>query len=421
MALFDELIRDIGSRFNLGGKAGQLIEEMLRLMTTQPGGIGGFIDRFKSMGLAPEALSWLGNPQAPAMAGQQAERVLGSTTIGTIANRLGLGSNVISVALGYALPKVIGLLTPGGVIPTGIPAAVTSFLGTRAASYQERVEAVPPRRVEIRGAQRELPRWLIPAAAALAILGFLGYFLSGREHQATPTTPAVTQNVPPAPTIPARLALENDNGTINYSGTVGNETARSSTNDAFRAVFGANNVKGDMKVDANAGPALWLPNLKQALENFKTSGAQAMFEGSAVKIGGLIPEGERSKIMASLQSLFGSGIALGTLANTATSQVAAALSGLKPGFNARDLVAVLNQSTINFATGSAEIPAESKQMLQQAAASIKQLPANTLVQISGFTDPSGDPAANLTLSQQRAESVRQALIDSGVAPAMLTA
>jgi len=217
------------------------------------------------------------------------------------------------------------------------------------------------------------------------------------------------------------LALENDNGTINYSGTVGNETARSSTNDAFRAVFGANNVKGDMKVDANAGPALWLPNLKQALENFKTSGAQAMFEGSAVKIGGLIPEGERSKIMASLQSLFGSGIALGTLANTATSQVAAALSGLKPGFNARDLVAVLNQSTINFATGSAEIPAESKQMLQQAAASIKQLPANTLVQISGFTDPSGDPAANLTLSQQRAESVRQALIDSGVAPAMLTA
>jgi outer membrane protein OmpA-like peptidoglycan-associated protein len=59
--------------------------------------------------------------------------------------------------------------------------------------------------------------------------------------------------------------------------------------------------------------------------------------------------------------------------------------------------------------------------LASAAAQIKQLPANTVLEIAGYTDNVGDPSANLTLSQQRADAVRSELVRNGVAASMLVA
>ena len=44
-----------------------------------------------------------------------------------------------------------------------------------------------------------------------------------------------------------------------------------------------------------------------------------------------------------------------------------------------------------------------------------------MVEIAGYTDNTGDPTANVQLSQQRAEAVRAALVSAGVDPSMLVA
>ena len=79
-----------------------------------------------------------------------------------------------------------------------------------------------------------------------------------------------------------------------------------------------------------------------------------------------------------------------------------------------ELLGVLNLSVINFPTSGFELPVSEAALLQQAAALIKQLPPGTVVEIAGYTDNTGDSAANVTLSQNRADAIRQALVVAGV-------
>lgn len=93
----------------------------------------------------------------------------------------------------------------------------------------------------------------------------------------------------------------------------------------------------------------------------------------------------------------------------------AALASLKPGVRAGELTDALNLGIINFASGSAEIPADGRDFLNKAAVAIKMAPGGTT------TDGTGDAASNLQLSQQRADAVRDYLTNQGVDPSVLTA
>jgi outer membrane protein OmpA-like peptidoglycan-associated protein len=102
-------------------------------------------------------------------------------------------------------------------------------------------------------------------------------------------------------------------------------------------------------------------------------------------------------------------------------KAAAALGALKPGFTAQDLVSAVNLNVINFPTGSAQIPADQYDFLNKVAIAIKAAPPNTVLEIGGYTDNTGDAAANLALSQQRADAVRTYLVQQGVGPEVLVA
>lgn len=75
---------------------------------------------------------------------------------------------------------------------------------------------------------------------------------------------------------------------------------------------------------------------------------------------------------------------------------------------------------IQFATDSATLEPQSTEQLNNVAAILKSYPAVHL-KIGGYTDNSGDPAHNLSLSQARANSVVAQLTSMGIAPDRLLA
>lgn len=73
-----------------------------------------------------------------------------------------------------------------------------------------------------------------------------------------------------------------------------------------------------------------------------------------------------------------------------------------------------------FDTGSATLQPASDEQLHNIAEILKAYP-NVKIRIGGYTDNTGDAAANLKLSQDRADNVMKALVDLGVDPSRMTA
>ncbi len=84
---------------------------------------------------------------------------------------------------------------------------------------------------------------------------------------------------------------------------------------------------------------------------------------------------------------------------------------------------ILAQAKISFETGSAVLTGDSREMLSRLGAVMGACAGSNGLQVNvgGHTDSQGSDEFNLDLSQQRANSVRDALIESGVLRAAITA
>ena len=288
---FDKLVQEISSRYHLGPKGRSLVEEAQDMIARQPGGIGGFLDRFKAAGLTAEVASWLAGTDPVPLSGKDVERTLGSDAIGEIADKAGVSQRFTRTVLGNAIPKIISMLAQNGFLGVATPTA--SFRVDEIPQHEEEQfpsgdledgAAVPWfRKLVVPGATPRLGQLVVPGAALLIVLGLLGYFVSlgGTGHRAaTQSSPVTAQNgpvaaqhapsksagvtvqnavvvIPHAPSIPARLALSNKNGLIVYSGTVGDDATRVAITDSLKTVFGANKITVELAVDQHAGPAGW--------------------------------------------------------------------------------------------------------------------------------------------------------------------
>jgi outer membrane protein OmpA-like peptidoglycan-associated protein len=73
----------------------------------------------------------------------------------------------------------------------------------------------------------------------------------------------------------------------------------------------------------------------------------------------------------------------------------------------------ITMDRLYFETGSATLKSSSDEQLKNIAGILKSYP-DTRIKIGGYTDNSGDEAANKKLSQERAEAAKAAIVKQGV-------
>ncbi len=361
MALFDALIDDLASRFGLGATAAPLTREALALIVGAEGGLAGFLNLFKGAGFDAQVGSWLGRSDPQPVTAGDLGKALGAPAIDGIAHRVGIALPAASAGLAYALPRLVGTLTPNGVVPAALPAEVIAFLAPEAAHAAAQAPQATP--VADHGATpvadpghasgqalpvkpirpRAAPGWLWPlvGVGSLAALGWGVWPLlfpaapleTGATHTPAPapapakaeaqapaaaaatatSASAEATSAPAAAAGPSTLSVDDKNGVAEVSGSVPNDRARASILDTLKSVYGADAVRGDIAVDPNRAAAPWLANLRAALDALKVPGLKATFAGGALTLSGAVPDLDRDKIAAALKSALGDGVTIAGL------------------------------------------------------------------------------------------------------------
>ena len=263
--------------------------------------------------------------------------------------------------------------------------------------------------------------WLLLIAAVLL---FFFHNYAGNKSL-FPTAPAATPPVASIPSSSATFLLRTDKDSqATAVAAVSSEVEKTAVVDEVRKVYGD---KADItvKVDSGVKPAGWLGKLHDVLSYFKLPNAELQMIGNDIEIGGAATD-KKLGIADQTKSLLGHGYTvslfdLTQVINTSRTKFETALTQLKPETcTAADIVKTMNIYTLNFPTGSAAIPNEDALEFAKAATAIKNCTKDATLEIGGHTDNVGSSAINMSISQKRADAVRDFFVAKGVAGKALT-
>jgi len=476
--MFDSIVNEASERFGLGSKTGGILSGLLQYIVT--GGLKSFIEKFRRAGLGDAVNSWMGTGQNDQLSNFQVENALGADSVASIARNAGVDKAAAASVLGFMVPKVVDTLTPDGKLPeesslrnklsgvlgslgkfggnigsavsgvgsaaiggigsavsgvgsaaTGGLGAVAGGVGSAVGSARNAASDVLNTRSSGSGGFGRTLKWLLPLLL-IGLIGFGAYSCLNRGDSGTLTAvnSNSNRNAPAAgnaantavKAIDSSFRIEAKDGKYLVSGVVPDQATADKIKAALTAQYGEGNVDvSGLKVDPNAKPfaAGWMDNLAKMIPSLKDwkNGALA-FSGNAITAAEGLPQAALDQI----KSLFSGWTLPVSLAGAeaATRQAnEGALKDLENATSLEQLIGALNVSIINFRSGSAEIPADAKPILQKAAEVLKKQPTGSVVEIGGYTDNQGNPEANKKLSQSRADAVKSALVGYGVDAAML--
>src|SRR5262249_7599041 len=119
MGLFDQLLGGVIGEFGTTQQKGSLMDLATNVIQSQPGGLSGLLNQFRSAGLGAEADSWVSTGQNMPVSGSQVTSALGQGNVQSMAQKLGLPQGAMAGALAALLPIVIDQLTPKGHVEQG--------------------------------------------------------------------------------------------------------------------------------------------------------------------------------------------------------------------------------------------------------------------------------------------------------------
>jgi uncharacterized protein YidB (DUF937 family) len=117
MGLLDSVVGALGG--GQGGGNNGLVDVVMQLINSQPGGLGGLVQSFQQGGLGEVVNSWVSTGQNLPVSAEQLQAVLGGGQLQNIAAQLGVSPEQASGSLAELLPQVVDKLTPGGQLPQG--------------------------------------------------------------------------------------------------------------------------------------------------------------------------------------------------------------------------------------------------------------------------------------------------------------
>ena len=212
------------------------------------------------------------------------------------------------------------------------------------------------------------------------------------------------------------LTLERTADGLRMVGRVPDELTRTVLTTYAAALFGADRVESEFTgTPADRGvPADWVQIAMAAADTLsEISSGTAEVTAEAVRLTGTLEVPERAGVLTrELAGKLMPGVQLSTRFSVKPPDLVATLT-LSPERCAHLMTRLAAERQILFPSGSAEIDAESRPGLAKIASLFERCP-DAEIEVMGFTDSEGPEDYNLELSQARAESVMQALLDAGV-------
>lgn len=231
------------------------------------------------------------------------------------------------------------------------------------------------------------------------------------------TTTAPTTDAPttvPVPVAPDQFTLALKDGVFTLDGTVASDLERFVLVDRANAALSPSNVVNNLTItdDTAVVPATQFAGLVDVMALMPAnlaSGALGWNGTDGTLTGSFVSDDGRDALEAAAAE---SGVVASlTPRATATAEQAASLEG--------ELNALVAAQPILFDKGSVDISQSSLGTVQQVAGIAKRF-GGVSIEVQGHTDSEGDPGRNLTLSEQRAASVRDTLVAMGVPSADIT-
>lgn len=255
----------------------------------------------------------------------------------------------------------------------------------------------------------------IALAVALIVAGSAAWYTLRGSSAPKPLAASVASAVASAPQSgqPAlgQVQFTQATGVLTLTGVVPDEKTHLRLLKPARVLWGEDKVVDHLTVSAAAAPLWWLARPVDVLARLRQLADFDLKLGDGVIAldGTAGSEPLKQAILSGLPGWFVKDASI--KANLAV-DAQAGITALAPS-NA------LLEETIEFATGSAEIPASAQARLIVVADLLKDDGRNIV--ITGHTDNTGDAAANKTLSLARANSVVALLVAHGVTASNLHA
>lgn len=229
---------------------------------------------------------------------------------------------------------------------------------------------------------------------------------------ASTTTTSTTPTSEPATAVVDATVTISDQ-TVTLAGTVLSDDQAQSLRDAADAAFALQgSVTDELTVDPDGDADAASDDAVDGLAQFINGAGLAVRRGTA-RLNGQDLDIDGDAFSATAADTFNDAL------TSSAGDFGLTVSGsVSPGPDSPDdlqdsLNALLGRSGVNFAPDSTDLDDRSQVVLDSAAESIKQVPG-VQVQIVGYTDDDGSPEANLELSQERADAVRDYLVGRDV-------